>query len=419
MDFRETADLLGYIVEAMVRRNAPWLLRHEIIALIDEYYNSIGIKRVSTFVLSSLLDASVFAANAESIGFKYSLLYSYFTAYRMKEHGEFRDFILERGRCASFIHEIDLYCGLSRRDFAALTTIAGHYDAAFSQLDEQVRKLADAKNLVGLKLPHEEKLEDFTEEFAKAFGEPEERRDDRKSFENAPVSTKQFRQSLARKPVEDAVVAWICALRVYSVYVKNLEIIEANEKQYHLDKVLEGWARLTALAVTLVGICSEGKEVQFGDWKIKINLKEVLSGEVLRLILMYLPSFVAGFVRADLGSQKLSQQLIGANVDGNHVANLFRTGLLTSMKIEGFLKALRGYIHKVGSDRYLLGAMGWHMRDIFLRFGFSQDEESAFRRIIAEIEADRRGLRGSERDRFVSRETLALSKRKLVETIRE
>jgi hypothetical protein len=89
------------------------------------------------------------------------------------------------------------------------------------------------------------------------------------------------------------------------------------------------------------------------------------------------------------------------------------------MKIEGFLKALRGYIHKVGSDRYLLGAMGWHMRDIFLRFGFSQDEESAFRRIIAEIEADRRGLRGSERDRFVSRETLALSKRKLVETIRE
>ncbi len=337
MDFRETADLLSYIAEHMVRSNAASLPKAAVLELIAKYYTTIGIKRNSDQVLDSLQNAHVFGGRIGDVSFRYSVLFSFFIAYRMKEDSHFCHYVFDVDRYTSFVHEIDLYCGLSRRDVNALDTVSRNYELAFERLDKQVKSLAAAENLAGLKLPDEDNLEDFTSEFAKAFGDRETVEGEKKHLDDQPVSPSQFRQTLSRKKIEEAVLIWIFALRAYSVCVKNLEVIEADRKQLHLNRVLDGWSRLAALAVTVLGIYLEGKEVEFVGYKIKLELSKKPDGNIVRMMLMYIPTYIAGFIRADLGTQKLSQQLLEAKVAENPAADLFRTGLLASMKAEGFL----------------------------------------------------------------------------------
>ena len=149
MDFRETADLLSYIVEHMVRANAVSVSRTDMLELIQTYYRNIGIKRNCNEVLDSLQNANVFNGRAGEVSFRYSVLFSYFIAYRMKEDLNFCHYVFDNNRYTSFVHEIDLYCGLSRRDVNALDTVSRNYEAAFDRLDKQVRSLANAENLKG------------------------------------------------------------------------------------------------------------------------------------------------------------------------------------------------------------------------------------------------------------------------------
>ena len=65
----------------------------------------------------------------------------------MKEDLNFCHYVFDNKRHTSFVHEIDLYCGLSRRDVNALDTVSRNYEAAFDRLDKQVRSLANAENL--------------------------------------------------------------------------------------------------------------------------------------------------------------------------------------------------------------------------------------------------------------------------------
>lgn len=419
MDFRETADLLSCIAEYMVRVNVISVSEANMRELVNKYYKQIGIGRNSDEVLASLYQVNVFDKRDQEIAFRYSVLFSYFIAYRMKEDFSFCDYVFDDERFASFVQEIDLYCGLSRRDMRALEKVSSQYKSAFARLDNQLRALADFANLTGLKLPAEDDLEEFTSEFAKTFGSRELAKGEQSKLDELPVSASQFKQNLAKRKLEEAVLIWVYALRAYSVCVKNLEMIDAERKEFHLNRVLEGWSRLTALAVTMLGICLEGKEVEFAGHKFKINFGKPLDGDIVRILLMYVPTYISGFVRADLGTQKLSQQLLSANVEANPAADLIRTGLLTSMKVDGFLDLVRKYVKLVHKDRYLLGAMGWLMRDIFLQFGFTVGEEQGFRQIIAEIAADRQGARGRRRSEIIARHTSDLSKRKIVETMRQ
>ena len=419
MDYRETVDLLGHIAEIMVRDNSYSFSPQKIRDIIRDYYLEIGISRSSEDVVISLMTANVLTSG-ESITFKYNIIFSFFVAYRMKEHKEFLDYILEKDRFTSYVHEIDICCGLSRRDVAILNRVANHYSAAFEHLDDELKRLANSDYLTQLKLPSDDDADEFAAEFAKALGSKEVRGAQRGKFENQPVAQNQFRQTLARKPVKDSLFYWIYALRAYSVCVKNLEIISSTDKIKHLQIVLDGWAKLTTLVVAILGTCFEGDGIEFkiGETRFSFDLKGKIDGKMLRLLLMYIPAYMSSFVRLDVGSEKLSLQLEGMEPN-NSATDLLRTGLIAAMKLPGFAGFVKRYLKTVAGDRYLVGAMGWVLRDIFLRFGFSSSEEDSLRRMISEIEADLQGVKGPERSRFISQQDNILAKRKLVVTLRE
>jgi len=132
------------------------------------------------------------------------------------------------------------------------------------------------------------------------------------------------------------------------------------------------------------------------------------------MIVTGVPSFIAGYMRSDLGTQKLELQLEDADLEKPAVINLLRTGLITFLKLPQFLRHIRAYFESSASSLFLKEVMGLKLREFYLRYGFTHEESLELRRIMAGVDADIRGLRGEERDRHIGRMLQSMEKSKIV-----
>jgi hypothetical protein len=132
------------------------------------------------------------------------------------------------------------------------------------------------------------------------------------------------------------------------------------------------------------------------------------------MIVTGVPSFIAGYMRSDLGTQKLELQLEDADLEKPAVINLLRTGLITFLKLPRFLRHIRAYFERSASSLFLKEVMGLKLREFYLRYGFTHEESLELRRIMAGVDADIRGLRGEERDRHIGRMLQSMEKSKIV-----
>src|SRR5262245_45846112 len=100
--------------------------------------------------------------------FRFDIMFCslFFVAYRMLRSEEFKAYIFDYDRFTSFVHEIDLYCGLSRQDLWALETVAAHYERLTEEAPSEIRSLSDYIALERLVLPQVEDFDEFVKRFS-------------------------------------------------------------------------------------------------------------------------------------------------------------------------------------------------------------------------------------------------------------
>jgi len=173
------------------------------------------------------------------------------------------------------------------------------------------------------------------------------------------------------------------------------------------------------MGVVVAASLFESGHISFAGRSITVEMRRVIDGSMMRRILVNIPSFVSSFLRADLGTDKLSKQLVELDVSGSSVSDLFRTGLMADLKVNAFLKQVKRFLTNHPSSPYLLEAAMWKKRDSYLRYGFTEAEGTEFRRIISEADADLRGLRGDKRKKHVSKAAQDLSSKKNIHRSRQ
>ena len=138
----------------------------------------------------------------------------------------------------------------------------------------------------------------------------------------------------------------------------------------------------------------------------------------MRTILTALPKFIGSYIRADLGSEKLELQLKSQELTSSGMEDLVRTGILSYLKLPDFMNMAKLFAKRWHKSEFLLHAMVLELRDVYLRYGFSDAESQQFRNLIGTIQADLKGLKGTDRDREISATLLQLRQAKIVGDMR-
>ena len=264
VDYREKADLLGVVAEHFIRNDVDTLSYDELYSLMQGYYTGIGIPRNVADLVQYFLQVGAFDRIGNSITFRYNIVFSFFVAYRMLHSAEFRKFIMEFGRFTSFIHEIDIYCGLSRADVETLQIVSSHFEILNKEAKEELGKLMNYNAIVEMKLPRQKDFRQFVDELTRSI--TDELDQDEADMHSDRRAT--FAQRLQRPALKNVLVRWIFALRAYSVCIKNLEVIDKELKRQHLTKLFDSWASAVALAVKVAAICFEEGKVEFAGIKL-------------------------------------------------------------------------------------------------------------------------------------------------------
>lgn len=431
-DYRNQIDYLGYIAEEMCRRNKFLIPYEAIYAWTREYFDSIGVEHDFTKLIGHFVENKVFADEGNHLYFRYNIFLSFFIAHRMQQSRNFLEWILSDFRFANFIAELDIYFGLSRGDLETLEHLGVQFATLTAAVATFLAPLASTDRFEKLSIPAARKTDadEFTESIRRQLTETTsvEERDQAISAndENQPrpstPSDKQkdeLRPMIERTAIIGVLPRWIMTLRAYTVALKNLENIPKQQKEAHLEKILEGWSTLMVYACLAFKESMEARTIQLGDMKLVIDLPEKADARAFRGIFLSIPVVVSELVRRDLGSQKLALQLKSDTATQSLSAGFLKTALYADLKLPEYIGRLKGFREKAESSLIFQELLLLKMRQLFLRLGLSEEEQHPFLTIAAEISAEVKGLDGEERQREIDRYTTELKKKDQVKRLRE
>jgi predicted phosphodiesterase len=403
-DYKNQIDYLAVIAEKMCRKNEFMTDYEELYEWTRSYFDDIAMEHDYQKLLQHFIDNKIFSYEANKVYFRYNIFLSFFIGYRIQRNIVFRDWILHDRRFMSYINELDIYFGLSRNDSDGLEVLAAEFAKFSAELAVIVDPLAWTQSLDSLQLPPMQNKDrnQYVDAISKKLLTSNVPAADRDAEVGRGEKEKDVRPDLHRAEVTGVVANWIMSLRAYSVAVKNLENIPRSKKEEHLAKVLNGWGTVMRYACLLFRDFIETKELTAGGLKFKLGGLEKLTVPMIRLLFIAIPVVISQFLRADLGSQKLSVLLRDENLSADSASAFLQTGLYADMKLTEYLPQLGKLRRRMAESQFFLEAMLLKMRDLYTRFGLTAEEQKPFRKLAAEISADLKGLKGQDRSKHMS-----------------
>ena len=76
---------------------------------------------------------------------------------------------------------------------------------------------------------------------------------------------------------------------------------------------------------------------------------------------------------------------------------------MVDLRVEHFLEQIAGFFERHSRSEFMSEAMLIKLRDTYLRYGLKEKDSADLKKIIAEADADFRGLKGAERIKRISR----------------
>ncbi len=411
-DYGEQVNVLCEVAKLFIMKGFISVTYELMYEKISEYYSSVGIERTANQVIEYFLEKKIFEQIGQDIYFRHGIFLTYLTAKEMIKDEEFFGFCTTKSNCCRFVNEIDIYFGLKRNDLRGLEKISGWYEEAKNEVLKEVSELADPETLSDLSLPTQKDMHEFMGEVSRRVLSSDSGAEADEELDGDVTSRKQFKQKISRPIIQNRILQYIHLLRAYSVAIKNLEDIPREKKEYHLQRVINGWALVTAFSVRLFALLFEDGEVKTGDTTFVFDDGRQTDGRQIRMLMANIPTVVSNVVRAHVGTEKLNLQL--KSVGENAVESFLAQSLRLDMRLPEILTDVRRTLAKSKGEPIVLEFWMWKLRDSFMRFGLGEIDTAQFRRLIAEADADVLGLKGSDRSDRISETLQRVDKRRLV-----
>lgn len=203
----------------------------------------------------------------------------------------------------------------------------------------------------------------------------------------------QYKPISQRPEVINKLILWILTLRAFTVSLKNLENLPKELKLQYLDEVLEGWSTLLRYACITFHETLEKGELKIGDVVCKLVVPENVNKRFLRLMFLGIPQVVGDYIRRDLGTEKLEQELKNVPGDRHITPSFLPTTLCAELKLPEYISELEKLRKRIRGSGFFSEALLLKLQEIYVRYGVDEKERPAFRKLAGEISADIQGLK--------------------------
>lgn len=144
-DFKNKIQLISMVAEKIIRKeNNDYKLTYtEFVEIINDYLTKrVGFNFDVEIIVKYLLERKIFTKNSSNeIKFSHICFMHFFTAKRMADNPNFKNFILDESRYFNYPKEIDYYTGLVRSDEETFRLIYSRFQKLFNPMDFILEKV--------------------------------------------------------------------------------------------------------------------------------------------------------------------------------------------------------------------------------------------------------------------------------------
>jgi hypothetical protein len=406
-DYQNRVGLLAFLAQKMTEKDLYSVDFTEIYSWSSAYLKELGFEQDIQSLIKSFTHARILSTTGNRLQFQHDMFLAYFVAQRMIINDEFSNRIIESAQ--RFLQEIDIYCGLKRFDEKIITTLEAKFDDVDRRLMAEFPGLPDLDMLDAFELPRDRSIEamftSVTEQLIEKKLTDTERDQILENEAGTSAASAPAPRIISRPEVTSVALEWYNTLRAYTISLKNLEEIGAEKKKHHLHKALQAWGRLVGFLILLLRLAFE-VDVNIGG--ATLNLGKVFGDAkptVLRYLLLNTPTIISGFIRDNLGTEKLRLILASITPAGNTSATVrfLNEGLYLDLRLPEFIRRVDNFRKSLGDRQFLNDALFLKLLDSYLRFPLPDEpSDTQYRRLMAEVRASVARLRGVERDKFIA-----------------
>jgi len=390
-DFKNKVDLLCSICEHMVRANDYTPSYNTILQWCIDYLGGYGLNFNATDLLNYFLVARILEKDGENVQFRLRMFFEFFTANRMVDSQNFREYVFSDKNYLSFINEIGFYAALSRRDQAQLERIFSNFDALARRTWDREDGQPDADALLeNYEIPGRGISDEELEALFRQIKSNEQLEQDRRALlEGVETGGEGENSQVVCRPEFDTdEERWLAHLILVSGMIKHTELIPDADKRRFLKGALQGWVQFAANSLGIVAVLAKERRVTFNGVTYRSTLPENLSmGEVARRLSLSMPAAAARMATTFMGTEKLHLQLReGLGSDDEPPARQFmRLAVLADLGLEDISSAARKVASRLKGSRYLQHVLARKLYEVAVRFRLPKPELDNLRAFVSEM----------------------------------
>ena len=349
-DFRVKEDFLIYLVSIMHDKNEYFFSEQEFEEALYDYHQKHG------FVVNETKFDKIFFKNGAlirtcgHITFRYACMVEYYLAKKAKEESEFLTYLLTDRNYLNYPNEIQYYTGLNRKDRQILNKLQCELDELFKQLSPLLSELTDYQIGLNISIP-EEKLSPTIQQTRLSQAQSDEMSDSK------DVSERRLPEMIDKSVTHDEMDTFIQTLLIYGSCIKNLELIELDEKRTAYAGYLKGLHLMLAILkkITQDTLASfienlESSPIDNADMRIQQAKKLVTD-----ILMIALPLSVQNIAVENIGTAKLrtviEEGLSQSPVDS--FGYFFGVFTFCDLRLKGLRDVLQRYVNSITDKSFL------------------------------------------------------------------
>lgn len=315
-DVKDCTFVLGYFCELLLIKNDFYFKEDYFKTKIKEFCASNLISLDVNYLLSVLIDNSIFGKSAsEYLYFKNAYWVFYFISHRMNMSKEFLKQVYDNKRYIDFPEIIEFYTGIDRNKDDALTVLSKDLDETLKIVRAKVNipdNINPYKSITwNPDIPALEKEQAKIKENVISSGLPDEVKD--------KYDDKNYNQTRPYNQVINSVLrdySFLVLMRQVSATaraLRNSDFVNVGLKKEVLDKITQAWNELNKLLIILHPLLADKGNVAFEGAKFELDEDDFNFDDPFQkrlAVLLAVPSNVVKIFKDDLFSSKMGPLLI-------------------------------------------------------------------------------------------------------------
>ena len=362
-DLKDCEHVLGWYSEKLLRESNLEFTMNNFLVSVKNFCNSNLIEIETQVLFDVLTNNNIFVKVGYNFRFKFTYWVMYFAAQRMHKNLDFRNFIFENKRYASYPELIEFYTGIDRNRNDALEILIEDLNQTHDTISSKVG-FSENVNLYDLARwnPTDDSLEKLQNEFENEIQQSNlpDAVKDRYADRNYDAK-KPYDQEVNNIVQEYLLVLLTQLMKSSARALRNSDYADADKKKELLQLITKCWELITKVIIILTPVlCEEGVgEFEGTRFTLVGSALDLPPMERFTVILNQIPNNIVNWFMDDLYSPKMGPLLFDHLNNNEHkIRNHYLAMILIEKRPHNWKEKIEQYIIKEHKNSYYLFSIG-------------------------------------------------------------